>query len=169
MATLKSSEKQSAEILVIGLAKKSGSLTIESGNSSLTSTSLSTKSLLATLQDLGATGKADEVIKIPLNTPLGSLRMIVVTGLGESQKDYSAETLRRSAGAAVRSLAGHKSADFDLPHSSSAQFAAIAEGVSLAAYNFTDFRGSTKAEQKAPLAQGNILSKIGATPKEKLR
>ena len=154
MATLKSSEKQSSEILVIGLSTKAGKLTIESGSSSI-----NTKALLATLEDLGATGKADEVVKVPHSSP----RLIVTTGLGETTSDYSGETLRRAAGAAVRALAGHKSADFALPHKSSAQFAAIAEGIALAAYNFTDFRGSTKADQKAPLAQGAIVSKLGTT------
>jgi len=150
----KTSEKQNSEILVVGLSTKAGKLTIESGSSSI-----NTKALLATLQDLGATGKADEVVKVPHSSP----RLIVVTGLGESRSEYSGETLRRAAGAAVRALAGHKSADFALPHKSSAQFAAIAEGIALAAYNFTDFRGSTKADQKLPLAQGTIISKLGTT------
>ena len=158
MTTLKSSDKQSSDILVVGLSKKSGKLSIESGSSSLNN-----KALLATLEDLGATGKADEVIKIPHTSP----RMVVFTGLGETQSDFSGETLRRAAGAATRALGGHKNADFSLPHKNSAQFAAIAEGIALGAYNFTDFRGSTKADQKAPLAAANVVSKIGAAAEGK--
>ncbi len=158
MATLKSSEKQSSDILVIGLSQKAGKLTIESSNSTLNA-----KSLLATLEDLGATGKSEEVTKVPFTSP----RMIVVVGLGESEKEFSSETLRRAAGCATRSLAGHKVADFALPHKNSAQFAAIAEGIALGAYNFTDFRGSTKIDQKAPLNSANIISKIGGSSEGK--
>ena len=135
MATLKTSDKQNSDILVIGLSAKDGKLTIESG-----SASVNTKSLLLALADMGATGKADEVMMIPSTSP----RLILTTGLGESGNDYSGEVLRRAAGSATRALAGHSSAAFSLPHKSSAQFAAIAEGIALAAYNFTDFRGSTK-------------------------
>jgi len=158
MTTLKSSEKQSSDILVIGLSHRDGKLSIESGP-----TSLNSKSLLASLEDVGATGKADEVIKIPFSSP----RMIVATGLVQTASEYSPETLRRAAGAATRSIAGHKSADFSFPHKSAAAFAAIAEGVALGAYNFIDFRGSTLVEQKTPLASAVILSKIGATAQGK--
>lgn len=158
MTTLKSSEKQSSDILVIGVSRKAGKLAIESGN-----TNLNNKALLATLDDLGVTGKADEVTKIPF----GGLRLLVITGLGESKSDYSGETLRRAAGAATRALGGQKVADFSLPHKNSAQFAAIAEGVALGAYNFVEFRGSSKAEQKSPLSSATILSKIGSTPEGK--
>jgi len=158
MTTLKSSEKQSSDILVIGLSSKDGKLSIESGP-----TSLNIKTLLASLEDVGASGSADEVIKIPFTSP----RMIVTTGLGESATAYSAETLRRASGAATRAIAGHTAADFSLPHKNSAQFAAIAEGVTLGAYNFSDFRGSTKAQQKAPLTSALILSKIGSTAEGK--
>ena len=67
------------DILVVGLAqgpaqRKGGkpSLIIESGD-----LALDTKSLEEILVDLGATGKADEVIKIPGN----SVRLLVFTGL----------------------------------------------------------------------------------------
>ena len=154
MATLKTSDKQNSDILVIGLSAKDGKLTIESG-----SASVNTKSLLLALADMGATGKADEVMMIPSTSP----RLILTTGLGESGNDYSGEVLRRAAGSATRALAGHSSAAFSLPHKSSAQFAAIAEGIALAAYNFTDFRGSTKKEQKLPLVAAVVISKIGNT------
>ena len=57
------------EILVVGLANKSSkgskstALSIESGD-----LALDNKALLATLQDLGATGKAEEIIKLPGNS-----------------------------------------------------------------------------------------------------
>jgi len=158
MTTLKSSEKQSSDVLVIGVSKKTGKLAIESGASSLNN-----KALLATLEDLGVTGKSDEVTKIPF----GGLRLLVVTGLGETRSEYSGETLRRAAGAAARALGGQKSADFSLPHKNILQFSAIAEGVALGAYNFIDFRGSTKSDQKSLLSTATIISKIGSTTEGK--
>jgi leucyl aminopeptidase len=137
------------EILVVGLAQKKKALVIESG-----SVAIDSASLLSALSDLGATGAADEVIKVPGT----STRLIVFTGLGVAGKKYSHETLRRAAGAAARSLAGNKSATFALPATSFAGVAAVAEGSALGAYSFTEFRGSTKSDQKAPLQNISIHS-----------
>ena len=153
MANLKTSEDQKSEILVIGLSSKDGKLIIESG-----STHVNSKAILAALADLGASGGAEEVLKVPST---GNPRLIVTTGLGENKSDYPSETLRRAAGAATRAIAGHKIADFALPHKNVSQFAAIAEGIALGAYNFTSFRSSSLKNQKAPLATGIVLSKIG--------
>ena len=83
------------EILVVGLShkKSKSSVTIESGD-----IALDTKKILATLADMGATGKADEVIKIPGT----STRLLIFTGLGEHKATFDDETLRRAAGAAAR-------------------------------------------------------------------
>jgi len=146
MATLKSSFKNTSENLVIGLASRDGALVIESGT-----LSLSSKSLLAILEDLGATGKREEVIKVPAPAGL-SARLIIFTGLGEATKGsvYPHEVLRRAAGAATRALAGKKNADFALPHNHDETFAAIAEGVGLASYSFiTSWRIEGRAKGTA--------------------
>jgi len=155
MATLKSSFKNTSENLVVGLASSDGALVIESGT-----LSLSSKALLAILDDLGATGSREEVIKVPAPAGL-SARLLIFTGLGEATKGsvYPHEVLRRAAGAATRALAGKKNADFALPHNDDETFAAIAEGVGLASYSFIEHRGASKADQKAPLGTGNIISK----------
>ena len=163
MTTLKSSAKSTGEILVVGLAVRGGKLVVEDGG-----LSLSSKTLLTSLADLGATGAREEIIKIP--TPTGSSpRMVIFTGLGEAQagSHYPHETLRRAAGVAARSLAGVKSADFSLPHSSIAEFAAITEGIGLGAYSFVEHRGASKSEQKAPLGAATIISKIAGTAEGK--
>ena len=75
------------DVLVVGLAAKNSkstksgatSLQIESGD-----LALDTKALVQALSDLGATGKADEIIKIPGT----STRLIVFTGLGTSATHY---------------------------------------------------------------------------------
>lgn len=133
------------EILVVGLAHKNDakkSLVIESGDVRLDS-----KTLLGALTDVGATGKADEVIKLPGATT----RLIVFTGLGSAQKSYPHETLRRASGAATRALAGNPSVSYALPARDIAAVAAIAEGAALGAYAFDEFRGSTKSERKIPV------------------
>jgi len=113
--------------------------------------------LLEALSDLGATGAADEVIKLPGR---GS-KLIVLSGLGENRANdrFPHETLRRAAGAAARNLAGHSSATFSLPHSTLEEFSAIAEGALLGAYAFDEFRGTSKADRKAPLGKISIFSK----------
>lgn len=157
MATLKSTSKSTGDVLVLGLSGKSGKLTIHPDVAEIPSIAKDGKRLLAILNDLGATGKIDEVVKVSFSGP----RLVLFTGFGKTASSYPHEVLRRAAGAATRALAGHASADFSLPNNEIAQFAAIAEGVALGAYSFTDFLGSTKADQKAPLGAATIVSKIG--------
>ena len=138
------------DVLVVGLAAKNSkstksgatSLQVESGD-----LALDTKALVQALSDLGATGKAEEVIKIPGT----STRLIVFTGLGTSVTHYDHEVLRRASGAAARALAGNSSATFSLPAKNIAAVKAIAEGAALGAYRFDQFRGLSKSEQQTPL------------------
>ena len=141
------------DVLVIGVSIKSGkgSLQIESGDLALDS-----KALVATLNDLGATGKADEVIRIPGT----ATRLLVFTGLGKSQSVFPDETLRRAAGAAARHLAGNSSATFALPATTPLAVKAVAEGAGLGNYLFDQFRGSTKSAQKSPLKHISIYSSL---------
>lgn len=144
------------DVLVVGLSAKSakGALQIEAGD-----IALDTKALLPLLNDVGATGKADEVIKIPGTTT----RLIVFTGLGKSATTYNNEVLRRAAGAATRALAGNSSATISLPAKSASAVKAIAEGAALGNYSFTVFRGSTKSAQKAPLKSITIHAELAAS------
>ncbi len=138
------------EILVVGLAIKEGTskkLVIESGH-----LRLDTKTLLGALEDVGATGKTDEVIKLPG----ASTRLIVFTGLGKAKTHYPHETLRRASGAATRALAGNPSVSYSLPTPDLASLGAVAEGAALGAYSFDEFRGSTKADRKIPVASITI-------------
>ena len=138
------------EILVLGLSKDArNNLRIESSG-----LKVDERELLSSLSAIGATGAADEVQKIPGS----SGKLIVFTGLGKSLSSYPHETLRRAAGAAARALAGQTSATFSLPHSGPEQFAGIAEGALLGSYLFDQFKGSTKKDQRAPLAMISIHS-----------
>ena len=76
------------DILVIGLARDSKkNLMLESG-----SLRINEKPLLDALSEMGATGKADEVFKVPGDTS----QLLVITGLGTKaeKSQYSHETLQ---------------------------------------------------------------------------
>ena len=157
MSTLKISDGVvKDEVLVLGLTSTNskGGLAIETGEMAI-----DTKTVLAQLNDMGATGKADEVIKVPGT----HVRLLVFTGLGSKSAQYTHENLRRAAGAASRALAGNSSATFSLPAKSLQEVAAVAEGAALGAYSFTEFRGSTKADFKAPLKTITIHSKLASS------
>jgi leucyl aminopeptidase len=161
MSTLKISDGVvKDEVLVLGLASTNskGGIAIEAGDMAI-----DTKTILSQLADMGATGKADEITKLP-----GShVRLIVFTGLGKKSTTYTHETLRRAAGSASRALAGNSAATFSLPAKSLAEVAAVAEGAALGAYSFTEFRGSTKDDYKAPLKTITVHSKLASSAEAK--
>jgi leucyl aminopeptidase len=158
MVKIKLTTKVESEVLVVGIGLRNKKLHIEPG-----SAQIDTNSLVSTLTAMGVTGAADEVFKLPGKTT----KLIVFTGLGNLDEVISSETLRRAAGAAARHLAGNKVATFALPHKSVYELAAIAEGAALGAYSFTEFLGSKKEEQKAPLSQISVLSKFSDTNQAK--
>ena len=144
-------KKITSHVLVVGLARSANKkLVIESGDYQLNTTAL-----LKTLNQVGATGAADEVIKIPSSNP----ELIVFTGLGDSTKSYTGEVLRRASGAAARALHGTPDAAFSLPYSSPRDLAAIAECALLGSYIYTEFRSTTKSDVKPPLKNIELFSR----------
>lgn len=109
------------------------------------------RALADSLEALGVTGAADEVVRIPGLDRL-PFPLLVLTGVGritgEPGAGVSHEALRRAAGAAVRQLSGTRSVTLGLPAETPELLAAVAEGAALAAYSFTAFR-SADARQKA--------------------
>jgi len=149
-------------ILVVGLAYEDGkkpSLVIESGD-----LALETKPLLETLLRIGATGKADEIIKIPAP----GFQLLVFTGLGKAARKYPHEFLRRAAGAATRSLVGNEAVALSLPSPDLQAVNAIAEGAVLGAYTFGEFKGKTKGDQKSPVTSITIHTSFANSPEAKL-
>ena len=155
MATVKLSDTAVTDpVLVVGLAHKDDkarSLVIESGD-----LGLDKKSLLAALKDMGATGKSDEVIKLPGT----SVRLLVFTGLGKSSASYGNETLRRAAGAASQKLAGNPAATFALPCQDLQAVNAVAEGAALGAYSFVQFMGSSKSDHEIPVSKFTVHTSL---------
>ena len=152
MTTLKVSDGLvKDDVLVVGLVSTNtkGGIAIEAGDLAIDS-----RSLVASLVEMGATGKADEITKIPG----GPARLIVFTGLGTKANTYPHEVLRRAAGSAARALAGTSSATFALPVKDIAAVNAIAEGAGLGAYVFNEFRGSTKSDHKLALKSATVYT-----------
>lgn len=112
--------------------------------------------LAATLGQLGAKGKADEVTKL---ATMGAAKAPVVVAVGtgplaEPGSPAYREALRRAAGTAARTLAGTASAAVALPIDDPADAAAIVEGVLLGAYSFNEYK---TGESTAPLADVTLI------------
>ena len=104
---------------------------------------------LAALADLlpalGVSGKADEVVRVPAGEQLAAT-VVVLTGVGKvTDGEVGLESLRRAAGAAVRSLAGSADVVLVLPAEDAAQVGAVAEGALLGAYRFDHYKTSDPA------------------------
>ncbi|GAB7520080.1 leucyl aminopeptidase [Rhodococcus qingshengii] len=87
--------------------------------------------LAALLSAVGATGKPEEVTRIPAPSETG-VRSVVAVGLGE-QLAVDDEQIRKSAGAAARTLSGVESVVCTM---SLLDLAATAEGLALGAFSF---------------------------------
>jgi leucyl aminopeptidase len=85
---------------------------------------------------LGLKGKVDEVAKIP-TLGLAGFPLVVATGLGADADDP--EAARRAVGAAIRGLAGSRRVHVAID----APVGALAEGVLLGAYRFTDYKSNS--------------------------
>ncbi|KAA0931870.1 MULTISPECIES: leucyl aminopeptidase [Streptomyces] len=127
--------------------------------------------LAGVLETLGASGGEGEVTKLP--APSGfKAPLVLAVGLGalpEKDGSFSAETLRRAAGAAARALAGTKKAGFALPVEDAADAGAVGEGVLLGAYSFDAYKDIAKDAKaakngKAPLGEATLL---GGKPRDK--
>ena len=105
----------------------------------------------------GATGRADEVVKLPTRGALAA-PLLVAVGLGPIRSDSddpaapSAEQVRRASGAAARALAGTAHAVSTL---SWTDVAASAEGTLLGAYAFTAYK---RSNGRAPVERVDLAS-----------
>ncbi|HEX6500545.1 MAG TPA: leucyl aminopeptidase [Micromonosporaceae bacterium] len=113
--------------------------------------------LVDTLRLLGATGATGEVTKL---ATLGTITapLLVAVGLGAEPLGAhpAAETLRRAAGAAVRSLAGTDRAVLALPVAEvddPAALRAVAEGALLGGYRFAGYKTRPQASRPEPVGE----------------
>ncbi|HEY2298772.1 MAG TPA: leucyl aminopeptidase [Jatrophihabitans sp.] len=91
-------------------------------------------SLLEALEAVGATGKPDEVLRIP-TLGLARFPLVVTTGIGPNPDD---EAVRRAVGAALRELASKRTVHIAID----APVAPLVEGAGLGAYSFTEYKST---------------------------
>ncbi|HEU0041483.1 MAG TPA: leucyl aminopeptidase, partial [Jiangellaceae bacterium] len=142
------------DAIVVGIAPGDGSPVLLPGSESLNKAFKG--GLAATLGQLGAKGKADEVTKLP---SMGAAKAPVVVAVGtgpltDPGSTTYLEALRRAAGTAARALAGTGSAAVALPVDGPEDAAAIVEGVLLGAYSFDDYK---TGDSTAPLANVTLV------------
>jgi leucyl aminopeptidase len=95
--------------------------------------------LAAALTAVGATGKADEVIKIA-TLGLAPFPVVVATGLGDRNGGLDPERVRRGVGAALRALGTSARAHIAIGDADTA--GAATEGALLGAYTYTEYKST---------------------------
>jgi leucyl aminopeptidase len=127
-----------AEVIVIGTVQATDTLGLAPGSAAVDAALGG--DLVGTLDALGATGKAEEVVKVPT---LGKLPAAVVLAVGlgkaDDQGGFTQEQVRRAAGASGRALQGHARA---LTTLSAVDLQAAVEGTVLGAYTFTEYKSA---------------------------
>lgn len=113
--------------------------------------------LKAALQNIGATGAKDELVRIPASG-IAKSKVIVAVGLGSTKSGISEEQLRRAAGSATRSLSGFKKVALYLPAEYAQAAGAILEGAALGAYSFTHHKSSTLNKSKSPVSSITLFT-----------
>ncbi|WNG85661.1 leucyl aminopeptidase [Mycobacterium sp. ITM-2016-00317] len=105
------------------------------------------------LHALGAKGGSEQLTRVVVpGLPVAS---VLTVGLGKSRDDWPAETIRRAAGAAARSLSGVESVVTTL---SELDLEGAVEGLILGAYRFSDFRSEKTAPKDAGLRSITVLA-----------
>ena len=105
------------------------------------------------LEALGAKGGAEQVNRVVVPAlPFGS---VLAVGLGKARDEWPAETVRRAAGVAARSLNGVENVFTTL---SDLDLEATVEGLILGAYRFTRFRSDKTAPKDAGLRRITVLT-----------
>ncbi|MGH3612630.1 MAG: leucyl aminopeptidase [Pseudonocardia sp.] len=109
--------------------------------------------LAALLAVAGATGKADEIVKLPTRGALAA-PLLVAVGLGKPGEGAAPgiDQVRRGAGAAARALAGTRRAVSTLGR---IDLAAAAEGALLGAYRFSVYKATNS---RAPVGRVDLLT-----------
>ena len=116
-------------------------------------TGSATAEIEAALAALGAKGGAEQLTRVVATSlPFDS---VLTVGLGKRRDEWPAETIRRAAGVAARSLNGIEAVFTTL---SELDLEAAIEGLILGAYRFTEFRSEKTAPKDAGLHKITVLT-----------
>lgn len=142
--------KLATDVLVIGTVQGTDGPELATGADQVASSFRG--DLAATLSSLGATGKADEIVKLPAGDGMEA-DVVLAVGMGKPNDDggVGAEAVRRAAGAAARALAGTERAATTL---SLLDLSATVQGTILGAYSFSEYK-SDKGD--APLSTMELM------------
>jgi leucyl aminopeptidase len=126
-----------ADVVVVGTVQEGDGFALAPGSEAVDEAYDGT--LVDVLKTLGATGKAEEIVKVPT---FGRLKagLLVAVGLG---KDANPEQVRRAAGASARALTGVKRA---YSYLSAVDLHAAIEGTVLGAYTFTKYKSAENGD-----------------------
>lgn len=111
--------------------------------------------LRESLSAMGVTGAVDEVRRLP--PVAGEAKSLALVGLGREL--VSPDTLRHAAGSAARQLTGVGSLILDLPATSEAELLAVLEGAAIGAYDYGEYRSSSKESARRPAAEVTVVSR----------
>ena len=134
--------KTRAEAVVVGIGQGAKAVEVIAGAEDVKAAyGRRWRGMLATL---GVSGKAGEVTRLPAGNEIGA-QLLVLVGLGKPGADgtYSADAVRRAAGAAARAVPNATSVAVSLPADTPDLVRAVTEGYVLGGYTFTPYKSST--------------------------
>ncbi|MBR7832134.1 leucyl aminopeptidase [Actinospica durhamensis] len=149
-----------ADAIIVGVYKDGEGLALSPGAAAVDEALGGT--LAATLNTLGVSGAAEETTRVATGGALAAA-LLVVVGLGEAGDGEvvgadGLEDLRKSVGAAVRSLAGKAKVAVAVGASGVEVLAATAEGAAFGAYAYDGLKTGDPAQRKAPVAEVVLLT-----------
>ncbi|GAB3281591.1 leucyl aminopeptidase [Parasphingorhabdus pacifica] len=154
-----SAAKLTVDTLVVGTVQGSDGPELATGAEGLAAAF--SGDLLKVLESLGATGKADEIVKMPTG---GDIRadVVLAVGLGKPNADggLNTEAIRRASGAAARALTGVSHAATTL---SVLDISAVVQGSIMGSYAFQQYKSKPG---DSPVAKIDLVVTEGAAKQD---
>ncbi|MFE3999326.1 leucyl aminopeptidase [Nocardioides sp. YIM B13467] len=134
--------KTRAEAVVVGIGQGAKAVEVTAGAEDVKAAyGRRWRGMLATL---GVSGKAGEITRLPAGNEIGA-QLLVLVGLGKPGADgtYSADAVRRAAGAAARAVPNATSVAVSLPADTPDLVRAVTEGYVLGGYTYTTYKSNS--------------------------
>lgn len=147
-------DKVSAPVLVVMTLAVDGKASVSGANLD----PAVAESVNQALSVLGASGTADEIVKLTGIAGTSGYVVAAGSGLDHEPVDADVEAVRRAAGSAARALPDVAHASFGFPSDTAALTVAAVEGLRFGAYEYTSYR-ATGAKPK-PLAKASVSSSV---------
>lgn len=155
-------EALESDVLVLGVRSASDGPALVRGPLS----EETAEGLEAILEDLGATGAQDQLLRLPGLEDTGAA-VIALIGLGKEGDEASEIRAHRyAAGSATRQLAGFEEIAFGFETTSVELVAAVAEGVALGAFSDVQMRAKTADAVKDSVGSAVIVTSVSAEDAE---